>query len=445
MTGKLPPSTSRHAAFHWDDRDVALVITDASGRSILEFDAVGNLVGIASFDGLPGSVDTLEENVSAFLEARIHDLPGRVRALEGEYAGLEASIEALISAGLPGLRNLPASSEGLSAGSPFAEMRTLRFAPAISTLYSQSLDSLVPDHQGLYALYDGLMSEHPSYVVREKLGEDSLGNEVLAYRFTPPAIADGSENPFPGARPTNPLLITVTGTHGHERTAQLCTFIAIKEVCEDWAGDEMLCDLRWGCDFVIIPALTPSAIDRGRRTNPNGVDINRNFPADWGGSGSTDPHNSHYRGPSAGSEPETLIAMELPERFPGVTAVIDHHNFGGGGGIRLWLAAANPFAREIAQPYLNRSAGYMRREVAAVTEPVGQRLTRLSNSIFGSLVRQMEARGIPSYMIETSTELFGGTAFMRRHNTMALKRLWHANYQAEINRRLIVASAKGNG
>lgn len=49
-----------------------------------------------------------------------------------------------------------------------------------------------------------------------------------------------------------------------------------------------------------------------------GVDLNRNYPFDWGGMGSaTDPCSQVFRGPSAGSEPETVaITTYVRSIFP---------------------------------------------------------------------------------------------------------------------------------
>lgn len=61
---------------------------------------------------------------------------------------------------------------------------------------------------------------------------------------------------------------------------------------------------------VVVPELNGCGIAKcsgSGRVNKNGVNLNRNFPYNWGGgeSSSTNPSSGDYIGPSAGSEPET--------------------------------------------------------------------------------------------------------------------------------------------
>lgn len=59
-----------------------------------------------------------------------------------------------------------------------------------------------------------------------------------------------------------------------------------------------------------------------------GVDLNRNYPFGWGESGSSGlPMHKWYRGPSAGSEPETRAMMALADREH-FAAAISFHTFG---------------------------------------------------------------------------------------------------------------------
>ena len=68
--------------------------------------------------------------------------------------------------------------------------------------------------------------------------------------------------------------------------------------------------------------------DDGHADPFEGVDLNRNYPFGWGEIGSSKkPMHKWYRGPAAGSEPETKAMMELAarERF---AAAISFHTFG---------------------------------------------------------------------------------------------------------------------
>lgn len=98
---------------------------------------------------------------------------------------------------------------------------------------------------------------------------------------------------------------------------------------------------RWLSDLVIlcVPEVNPDGIhavlsdsarsdrknardnnDNGRVDGSDGVDLNRNYPYRWGSLGekgsSKDPKSVYYRGPAAGSEPETqaMMAVAIDQR-----------------------------------------------------------------------------------------------------------------------------------
>jgi protein MpaA len=65
--------------------------------------------------------------------------------------------------------------------------------------------------------------------------------------------------------------------------------------------------------LIIIPVLNPDGYSQNNRGNARGVDINRNFPAkNWEHS---KEKNEFYPGESPASEPETLIIINLIEKY----------------------------------------------------------------------------------------------------------------------------------
>ena len=64
-----------------------------------------------------------------------------------------------------------------------------------------------------------------------------------------------------------------------------------------------------GVDLWLVPSMNPDGQAAVDRHNANGVDLNRNFPYDWGPIG--EPGDGQYAGPSAASEPETQAMVQF--------------------------------------------------------------------------------------------------------------------------------------
>lgn len=72
---------------------------------------------------------------------------------------------------------------------------------------------------------------------------------------------------------------------------------------------------------LFIPSLNPDGKQLGRRTNANGVDLNRNFPTknwgeNWGENATCDDESTaYYGGSSAASEVETRFLIDTIEKY----------------------------------------------------------------------------------------------------------------------------------
>ena len=67
-----------------------------------------------------------------------------------------------------------------------------------------------------------------------------------------------------------------------------------------------------GVDLYLVESMNPDGVAQNTRGNANGVDLNRNFPYNWGPIGA--PGDGQYAGPAAASEPETQAVVELDQR-----------------------------------------------------------------------------------------------------------------------------------
>lgn len=69
---------------------------------------------------------------------------------------------------------------------------------------------------------------------------------------------------------------------------------------------------------LFIPCLNPDGMQLGRRTNANGVDLNRNFPTkNWGedGSAAGNEPSAYFGGTAPASEIETQFVIDIIEEY----------------------------------------------------------------------------------------------------------------------------------
>ncbi|MGO2672665.1 MAG: M14 family zinc carboxypeptidase [Psychrobacter celer] len=175
----------------------------------------------------------------------------------------------------------------------------------------------------VYAMYDALAAQHPDYITKQVMGNDSIGNQIAAYKFKPArAVATNPKR--------SPIIYLVCGTHGGENVPPLATYLMMEQVCNNWQSDKLLEALRFNVDFIIIPVSNPSGRDLGTRKNINGVDINRSFPEGFGWQ-TTDPESPYYGGAVPMQELESQYISQILTENPNIDICYDFHNFGGTG------------------------------------------------------------------------------------------------------------------
>lgn len=173
------------------------------------------------------------------------------------------------------------------------------------------------------------------FVTLETVGESVEGRPIQAVRITGRGYKKG-----------DPKLLLTFQMHAREWIAGMAGVHAVEKI-----GSEAKKHPEWlqGMEVVLIPMVNPdgfehsSKFDRMWRKNRHpkagnatsyymmdcsGVDLNRNFPVDWNGLGSTSksPCSEVYVGASAGSEPETKAVMKVVDEAP-LTAHFDYHSY----------------------------------------------------------------------------------------------------------------------
>lgn len=213
-----------------------------------------------------------------------------------------------------------------------------------------------------YTYYDELMANNPNYITKTLAGTDKDGREIYRYDFKPER-PEYTKNSNDIERDFNkPKIFLVSSTHGNERTVIWALYNTMKLICEQWKDDEALEFLRWNAHFIVIPIISPGGYANATRINANGVDLNRNYTAQWE-NGSSDSSQTTYRGPQPLSEPEAKICDSIIKNED-LTFVIDYHNFHSPAKTNYfnWLIGSSPFVNAIGEQLLSKMARKWKKE-----------------------------------------------------------------------------------
>jgi hypothetical protein len=173
----------------------------------------------------------------------------------------------------------------------------------------QEMDALVAAHPGLAQRID--LTTYPG-------AARTRGNQpIWALKVSDHVATDEDE----------PAVVIAAQHHARELNSPFMVIGAMRRVLQDYASDPAVQAVVDAKELWFVPCVNPDGVDhvwnvdnywrKNRRDNGDGtfgVDLNRNYPTLWGACGaSTRTSSSTYRGPSAGSEPETRTMRALVE------------------------------------------------------------------------------------------------------------------------------------
>jgi carboxypeptidase T len=212
-----------------------------------------------------------------------------------------------------------------------ADQELLRTSGFRLTLVHQDLEAfyaarLAPEKSDSFGIYhnwpeaiafvDSLRMLYPE-VVSEKwsIGQSIEGRDLWCFRMSDNPDVDEDE----------PEVLFDAVHHAREVMSSEFVILFAQYLAQKYtAGDPEVTYLLNEREVYFVPVVNPDGFvynnwgdmwRKNRRNNGGGcwgVDNNRNYPYQWGGSGSSgDPCDPTYRGPTAGSEPENQALMGL--------------------------------------------------------------------------------------------------------------------------------------
>ena len=178
---------------------------------------------------------------------------------------------------------------------------------------------LVPTYSGVISLYDALVIANPNYVSKNTLTSGTFSN--YEYVFSMGNYNEKRGNRNQDAETPKPVILIMSGVHGHERCSVMGLYLFAKALCESPA----MSAIRDNYVFKLIPIVCPSGYDANSRVNSNGVNINRNFDADWV---PTPADGNNYSGASPADQAETQVVQAWMDENVEALIAIDWHNSG---------------------------------------------------------------------------------------------------------------------
>lgn len=302
--------------------------------------------------------------------------------------------------------------------------------------YFNTSQATITHADDVYAFYDQMLHENPDYITKELLGNDTEGYPIYSYVFTPP------EKLYWGHSKSSvepPLFVITAGIHGAEKMGIIAVISFFLNLVNEWRTEQHYDKLRFACKFVVVPACNPYGIKANTRGNINGVDLNRNFDSNWGESGSNDPSNVGYRGPSAFSETESRLLATIPDKYPNATLFLDIHQQGE---IYLfWFGTILDSTKGIVVDSLDEMITFVHKQIKPNAN-LQLQMGRIGYNGPGTLAQYFQlVKEVPTILIEASSSnhpmLTGQWLHARVVAEKSILTVIHKTYEKEVRQRSI--------
>lgn len=164
----------------------------------------------------------------------------------------------------------------------------------------------------LYGWYDDLVSRFPNYISKSSIGTDQSGNyELRCYTINSYSTS------------VKPKILWISGIHASEPYTHTTTYMMVKELLEKHNGDDTLNFIWSNCTLMVVPIANPWGLANGGiRYNSRGVNLNRNFDADW----VYDEAQYDNSGAAPQSESETQAIVNFIKTNSDAVFVISKHD-----------------------------------------------------------------------------------------------------------------------
>lgn len=155
--------------------------------------------------------------------------------------------------------------------------------------------------------FKSLVAAHPTQASYITIGYSPRGTPVLMFRF--------------GNGAATGVVLWDAQMHGTEDTGSETSYLFCVWL---FSGDTRAKYILANNYILVIPVVN----NLYTRVNENHVNLNRNFPVGWSTCGSSSRTSEDYRGPSAGSEPETKALINIYKTYK-PKFYVNSHTWGG--------------------------------------------------------------------------------------------------------------------